>query len=283
MTPTQKSWTAPRVAFLVILALSVSRAALAQDATTLVDTTQAVAGAAWADNVTITINDDADTFTFNSDGVPSHGYAEQYLNPTGAPGTPVAEYTIDQFDIVDSAEFFTESPINTEITTRPVYSDTPTDTPLGRIGVTLSGAQLFNDYENHERSIVAMDDNFIHDHAAFLDECNGHALNDGTSYHYHGIPVCLTVDLDVEGDHSYMFGVLEDGFPVYANQDISGNIIGDDDLDDCSGHFGTTPEFPDGIYHYHLTADEAPYSVDCYHGEIEIAAGTGPGGGRPRP
>jgi len=76
-----------------------------------------------------------------------------------------------------------------------------------------------------------------------------------------------------------MLGVLQDGFPVYANQDINGEIIGDDELDECSGHFGPTPEFPEGIYHYHLTADDAPYSVDCYHGEIEIAANTGPGGG----
>jgi hypothetical protein len=279
MTTPQKMWTAPRVALSVILVCSVSHGALAQDATTRVDTGDAVENAPWADNVTITINDEANNFTFDSDGVPSHGYAEQYLNPKGTPGTPVAEYTIDQFDLVESAVFFTESPINTEITTLPVYSEIATDTALGRIGVTLSGAQLFNDYENQERSIVAMDDNFIHDHAAFLDECNGHALNDGASYHYHGIPVCLTVDLDVEGEHSYMLGVLGDGFPVYANQDINGEIIGDDELDDCSGHFGATPEFTDGIYHYHLTADEAPYSIDCYHGEIEIETNTGPGGG----
>lgn len=280
MYPARPSLKPLGVCLLGLLAVSgASQSVLAQDTATIVDTRDAVASAGWADNVAITINEDADTFTFDSDGVPSHGYAEQYLNPKGTPGTPVAEYTIDQFDIVDSAEFFTVSPINTEITTLPVYSETPTDTPLGRIGVTLSGSQLFNDYENQERSIVAMDDNFIHDHAAFLDECNGHALNDGTSYHYHGIPVCLTVDLDVEGEHSYMLGVLEDGFPVYANQDINGEVIGDAELDDCSGHFGPTPEFPDGIYHYHLTADEAPYSVDCYHGEIEIAARAQGGGG----
>lgn len=279
MTTPQKPRTAPRIALSVILVCSVSHGALAQDVTTIVDTSETVESAAWADNVTITINGDADTFTFESDGIPSHGFAERYLNPTGVPGTPVAEYTIDQFEIVESAKFFTESPINTEITTRPVYSETATDTQLGRIGVTLSGAQLFNDYEDQERTIVAMDDNLIHDHAAFLDECNGHALNDGTSYHYHGIPVCLTVDLDVAGEHSYMLGVLEDGFPAYANQDINGEIIGDDTLDECSGHFGPTPEYSEGIYHYHLTADEAPYSVDCYHGEIEVAANTGPGGG----
>lgn len=279
MKPIQNPRAVQRLAISAILACSVCHAAFAQDVTTIVDTSDAVENAPWADNVTITVNEDADTFTFDSDGIPSHGFAEQYLNPKGAPGTPVAEYTIDQFDIVNSADFFTETPINTEITTLPVYSETPTDTALGRIGVTLSGSQLFNDYENQQRTIVAMDDNFIHDHAAFLDECNGHALNDGTSYHYHGIPVCLTVDLDVAGEHSYMLGVLEDGFPVYANQDVNGEIIGDDALDDCSGHFGPTPEFPDGIYHYHLTADDAPYSVDCYHGEIEVAANAGGGGG----
>lgn len=47
------------------------------------------------------------------------------------------------------------------------------------------------------------------------------------------------------------------------------------DFDECGGHVGVTPEFPDGIFHYHLTANEAPYSVDCYHGEAEIAAGGG--------
>ena len=53
------------------------------------------------------------------------------------------------------------------------------------------------------------------------------------------------------------------------------------DLDVCSGHIGVTPEFSEGIYHYHLTADEAPYMIDCYHGEIEVAV-RGPGaGGRP--
>lgn len=38
------------------------------------------------------------------------------------------------------------------------------------------------------------------------------------------------------------------------------------------------PNSPDGIYHYHLTADDAPYMIDCYHGEVEVAVNTGPGG-----
>lgn len=245
----------------------------AQDASgNVVDTSDAVASADWADNVTITVDEAADTFTFQSNGIPDHGFAEKYLIPTDPTDQPFADKPAEFFNVVNSADYFVESPVDTTITTLPIYADEVTDTTLGRIGVALSGAQIFNDYEDLQRLVTAQDDQVIHDHVSFLDECNGHTLVDGTDYHYHGIPVCLTVRLDVEGEHSYMLGVLEDGFPVYANQDLKGEEIGSDELDECSGHVGSTPEFPDGTYHYHLTADEAPYMIDCYHGEIEQAA-----------
>ena len=268
----------------LISAIAVSAAAFtafpvaAQYADTQVDTSAAVAGAAWADNVTITFDAANNTFNFSSNGIPSHGFADQYLIPIDPSSSPFADQPADQFTVVDS-DTLEPTMLSTDITTLPVYSDVTTDTSLGQIGVAITGAQIFNDYENMDRSVVAMDDNVIHDHAAFLDECNGHPLADGSNYHYHGIPVCVTVDVDQAGEHSYMIGVLVDGFPVYANQDLNGEIIGDEDLDECSGHFGATPEFPEGIYHYHLTADEAPYMVDCYHGVVEVAAagmGQGP-------
>lgn len=252
--------------------------ATAQD-TPRVDTSAAVASAEWADNVSITVDDTADTFTFQSNGIPDHGFAEQYLIPTDPTDQPFSDKPAEFFDVVNSVDYFVQSPIDTTITTLPIYSYEVTDTSLGRIGVALSGAQIFNDYEDFERMVTAQDDQVIHDHVAFLDECNGHTLVDGSDYHYHGIPVCLTVRLDVEGEHSYMLGVLEDGFPVYANQDLNGVEIGSDELDECSGHVGPTPEFPNGTYHYHLTADEAPYMIDCYHGEIEQAARPMGGGG----
>lgn len=262
----------------MLLGLAATQSLKAQDDTTVFDTRDAVANANWAENVTITFDEAADTFNFSSDGIPSHGFADAYLIPIDPSNQPFAGQPVENFDIVPGSDL-EASPIDTDITTLPMFSETTTDTDLGRIGVAISGANIFNDYENAERSVVAMDDNVIHDHAAFLDECNGHPLDNGTNYHYHGIPVCITVNLDVEGEHSFMLGVLEDGFPVYANQDVNGDIVGDDDLDECSGHFGPTPEFPEGIYHYHLTADDAPYMIDCYHGEVEIAARTGPGGG----
>ncbi len=246
-----------------------------------VDTAPAVAAAGWSDNVTITIDEAARTFRFESDGIPSHGFAERYLIPIDPADQPFADEPASAFEVVESAEYFTVSPVDATITTRPAYADTPTDTPLGRIGVAITGAQLFNDYENPERTVVAQDDQVIHDHVAFLDECNGHTLANGSDYHYHGIPVCITEGLDPAGAHSVMIGVLEDGFPVYGDHGEGGATVTNADLDACSGHFGATPEFPDGIYHYHRTADEAPYMVDCYHGEIEVTARMGPGGGGP--
>lgn len=232
------------------------------------DTSEAVVNANWADNVTIIMNDEEHAFRFQSKGIPSHGFAEKYLIPNDVGSMPFSDNAADEFTVVKSSEYFKETKVDTIITTRPTYVDKVTNTSLGRIGVAITGAQIFNDYEDMGRTITALDDNVIHDHVPFVDECHGHTLVDGTNYHYHGIPLCITGDLDQEGQHSIMIGVLEDGFPVYGNQDAAGSTITNDDLDECSGHFGPTPEFPEGIYHYHLTADEAPYMIDCYHGEV---------------
>ncbi|HDZ75309.1 MAG TPA: YHYH protein [Aurantimonas coralicida] len=263
-------------------AISGSMSANAQEAaeTTagLVDTGSAVAAANWSNDVTITVDEVAKTFRFQSNGIPSHGFAEKYLIPNNPNDQPFADKPASAFTVVNSAEYFKQTEVDTTITTRPTYVEDVTDTSLGRIGVALSGAQIFNDYENRERSVVAQDDQVIHDHVPFLDQCNGHTLANGTDYHYHGVPVCITEGLDSEDAHSVMIGILEDGFPVYGNHGQAGAIVTNADLDACSGHVDATPEFLGGIYHYHLTADEAPYMIDCYHGEIETSGPRGANG-----
>lgn len=94
----------------------------------------------------------------------------------------------------------------------------------------------------------------------------------------HGIPKCVTATIDVEGEHSHIIGVLRDGFPVYGNRGDNGITVKNADLDECSGHVGATPEFPEGLYHYHLTDDEAPYSIDCYKGNVDASTGDSEGG-----
>lgn len=42
------------------------------------------------------------------------------------------------------------------------------------------------------------------------------------------------------------------------------------DLDECNGRFGSTPEFPEGIYHYYAT-DAYPYVQRCVKGSTDTA------------
>ena len=110
------------------------------------------------------------------------------------------------------------------------------------------------------------------------------------------------------GSHSAVIGVSMDGYPIYGlwGYDDQMNVVemkssyklkegetgynGIDDyiyvqglghLDVCNGHFGPTPEFPEGIYHYHSTmlngegAMGFPYFLLCYHGETFLDEGEG--------
>tara|TARA_B100001778_G_scaffold118273_1_gene97129 strand:- start:5337 stop:7064 length:1728 start_codon:yes stop_codon:yes gene_type:complete len=110
------------------------------------------------------------------------------------------------------------------------------------------------------------------------------------------------------GSHSAVIGVAMDGYPIYGLWGYDGqmNVVemkssyklkegetgynGIDDyvyvqglghLDVCNGHFGPTPDFPDGIYHYHSTMMNGegdmgfPYFLLCYHGETFLDEGGG--------
>ena len=58
-------------------------------------------------------------------------------------------------------------------------------------------------------------------------------------------------------------------------------VAGSGDLDECSGRFGVTPEFPDGTYHYVLT-DDFPFVPRSFRGTPDPSfarRGPPPGGG----
>ncbi|MDA0715596.1 MAG: YHYH protein [archaeon] len=135
-----------------------------------------------------------------------------------------------------------------------------------------------------------------------------HAEEGGTMYDYDMSTPDVVAQNTNNSSHSAVIGVGFDGYPVYGfwGYDESMNIVemkssyklkdgqtgynGIDDyeyvqglghLDVCNGHFGPTPEFPDGIYHYHSTmvngAGEMgfPYFLLCYHCIAEIQGDEG--------
>ncbi|MEM9141784.1 MAG: YHYH protein [Bacteroidota bacterium] len=127
---------------------------------------------------------------------------------------------------------------------KPSAADTNEATPLGPIGISRNGVVFFNQYAGPDQPLTNEIDSF--------DQYLGHPQNRGT-YHYHIEPTFLTGEF---GQDAFL-GLLSDGFPVYGPTENEETIT-NDDLNEFHGHTHATEEFPDGIYHYHIT-DADPY------------------------
>ena len=127
---------------------------------------------------------------------------------------------------------------------RPVRAAANAPTPLGPIGLALNGVPFFNQYNGQNRPLTVEIDSF--------DQYNGHPTP-MNAYHYHAEPTYLTRTLGSDK----LLGFLLDGFPVYGPVE-GGKRIVNADLDQLHGHLGKTADYPDGIYHYHIT-DADPY------------------------
>lgn len=146
-----------------------------------------------------------------------------------------------------------------------------------------------------------------------IDQNNAHVQPDG-SYHYHGVPTGLVEKLGVKGK-PVLVGWAADGFAIYvddtarsswrlkAQRDAGGPAGRPDgtysldyeyvrslgDLDECNGREAVTAEFPQGAYHYVVTA-KFPHVPRCFMGTADacfVKQGGpppgGPGGRRPPP
>tara|TARA_B100000809_G_scaffold249300_2_gene280461 strand:+ start:31096 stop:31932 length:837 start_codon:yes stop_codon:yes gene_type:complete len=145
-----------------------------------------------------------------------------------------------------------EQNITFSISLNPKEATNKQATPMGPIGISRNGVVFFNQYAAGFSTL----DNEINSFDQYL----GHPAGSGM-YHYHIEPVYLT---EVYGDDAFL-GLLADGFPVYGPVE-DGETLSSTDLDDYHGHFSETKEFPNGMYHYHISAD-APYlNGDGFYG-----------------
>ena len=196
----------------------------------------------------------------------------------------------------------------------PIYG--PEDGPGGDAVAAEHGAY------NEDRQPIEL--GICHGHAAQGGTYHYHA--DGNCMHWHpedgesiendydDSTIQAVAQNTYDGNHSKVIGVAYDGYPIYGfwGYDDNMNIVemkssyelkdgetgynGIDDykfteglghLDVCNGHFGPTPDFPQGIYHYHTSMQNGdgdmgfPYFLICYHGEADMSsdAGGGQGGG----
>lgn len=138
-----------------------------------------------------------------------------------------------------------EQSITFRIPLNPVEATTKEATPLGAMGVSINGVVFFNQYAGPNNQPLTNEiDSF--------DQYLGHPQQQGT-YHYHQEPTFLTAS---NGSDS-LLGWLLDGFPVYGPME-DGARVSNTNLDDYHGHTHVTTDYPDGIYHYHIT-DADPY------------------------
>ena len=126
-------------------------------------------------------------------------------------------------------------------------------TPLGAIGISRNGVVFYNQYAGPNNQQLTNEINSF-------DQYFGHPQPQG-AYHYHIEPTWLTAQY---GRDAFL-GFLADGFPVYGPEE-NGSTINNSDLDDYHGHSHATTEFPEGMYHYHIT-DQDPYiNGDAFYG-----------------
>lgn len=134
----------------------------------------------------------------------------------------------------------------------PSEASNKESTPMGPMGVSINSVVFFNQE-------AAPGDDILEELNTF-DQYEGHPA--GATYHYHIEPVWLTAN---KGSDAFL-GFLLDGFPVYGPVE-NGVTLTNDDLDDYHGHTSATADFPDGIYHYHITADLPWINGDGFYGE----------------
>jgi hypothetical protein len=127
----------------------------------------------------------------------------------------------------------------------PKVSLTHAATPLGAIGVAVNGVPLYNQYAAPNTPLTS--------EVVSFDQYRGHPSGTG-SYHYHVEPLYLTT---VKATKSSLLGFLLDGFPVYGPEE-NGIEITNAMLDGYHGHTSVTPDYPNGIYHYHINNTD-PY------------------------
>jgi hypothetical protein len=207
-------------------------------------------------------------FTFVSDGVPAAFVARDYAVPD-SPTTVVP--TAATSTIVAATQLIKSQSYDIELPTTPTWSKTTTVAGLGPIGYAIDGAAIFNPYEG-DGSTVALASNFtLHvgsESASFLDSCYGHPNPSGI-YHYHGMPTCITSHIDTSHGPSHILGFALDGYPIYGDRAMDGNVVPLSKLDACNGIFSPTPEFPRGIYHYVMSDSPTDQSsLRCFHGVV---------------
>ena len=192
----------------------------------------------FSDNVSLSV--DGDFLIIQTDDVPNH--PSPYFSTSDA---RYEAYNGNNPNYNQNPNLIASQNITISIPLNPTEATVKEATPLGAIGVSINGVVFYNQYAGPNNQPLTNEINSF-------DQYLGHPQPTG-AYHYHQEPLYLT---DTNGEDA-LLGWLLDGFPVYGPVE-NGVRLSNDDLDEFHGHYHATAEYPNGIYHYHIT-DTDPY------------------------
>jgi len=191
----------------------------------------------------VSITSDGTWITIKSNGLPDH--KSVYY--------PISNSLYENFSgTTFGGNAFSKNPnsisgqlLTFKIPANPQVAANHAATPLGPIGISLNGVPFFNQYAGPNQPLT--------NEVVSFDKYWGHPQQTG-QYHYHVEPLYLTT---IKVTKSALLGFLLDGFPVYGPEE-NGSAVTNAMLDAYHGHSHATADFPNGIYHYHITNND-PY------------------------
>lgn len=203
---------------------------------------------------TVEVSLDGDYVVLRTNDVPDHG------SPYFAQGDARYEaYNGSNANFQLNPNRISEQQLTFRIPVSPSEDPSHSSTPLGPIGIAVNGVAIFNQYAGPNRPLSYEIDSF--------DQYNGHPQQTGV-YHYHVEPLHIT---GTQG-RSALVGFLLDGYPVYGPEE-NGKLLTDEDLDAYHGHVGPTADYPDGIYHYHVTLEDPYINGSGFYGHAGTVSG----------
>lgn len=189
------------------------------------------------------ITADASFVYVKTNGLPDH--KSVYYNTANALYESFSGTTFKGTNFSKNPNSIASQSFTFKIPITPTEASTKAATPLGPIGVALNGVPFFNQYAGPNQPLSG--------EIVSFDQYWGHPAQRG-DYHYHVEPTYLT---KIKYSKSALLGFLLDAYPVYGPEE-NGTTVTNDKLDAYHGHKHATTEFPNGIYHYHIT-DADPY------------------------
>jgi hypothetical protein len=152
--------------------------------------------------------------------------------------------------------------LDLKIPKNPKYNETPQPINYLITGVTLTGTVWHAEVANASQDAWYNPISILP-----LDECFGHPYSE--QYHLHAYSWKCLLCKDEKGP-SPLLGYALDGFGIYGPLDKDGNIITNEQLDECHGM--TSEVMWEGkltnIYHYVLN-NEYPYSIGAFRGDVD--------------